>query len=70
MRMRTIILAVILSGCASPTIWWTKPGFDMAQFRQDDYACTQDAFNTRWGSSGVLYRQCMMARGYNERTPP
>lgn len=64
--MKVIILALVLAGCAADPIWWTKAGFDMQTFRQDDYACTKDANETRWGSSAALYRQCMTAKGYTE----
>jgi len=56
---------IVLAGCASDPIWWTKP--DMTHFDQDHYECERDA---NQAVAVSLYRSCMQARGYVETTPP
>jgi hypothetical protein len=74
---------VLLSGCTGPTYNYSKAGSNLADFRQDSYACVQEP-RMSWGASGnpvivgastdakqeaTLYRMCMEARGWTADAP-
>jgi hypothetical protein len=45
----------LLSGCTGPTYSYSKAGSDVADFRQDSYACVQEprvAWGVSWGVNG------------------
>ncbi len=43
MRKLPFFLSVILTGCASPTLYWTKSGFDPARWAADNTVCERQA---------------------------
>ena len=68
----------LLSGCTGPPYSYSKAGSDVADFRQDSYACVQEP-RLSGGASGTpmivggrtdgkreakLYRMCMEANGW------
>ena len=74
---------VLLSGCTGSTYSYSKAGSNVADFRQDSYACVQEP-RMSWGASGnpmivgastdakqeaTLYRMCMEARGWTADAP-
>jgi hypothetical protein len=78
-RFMALVLGVVLfAGCAGPTYSYSKAGSNVADFRQDSYACVQEP-RMSWGAGGnpmivgtstdakqeaILYRMCMEARGW------
>jgi hypothetical protein len=78
-RFMALVLGVVLfTGCAGPTYSYSKAGSNVADFRQDSYACVQEP-RMSWGAGGnpisvgastdakqevTLYRMCMEARGW------
>jgi hypothetical protein len=78
-RFMALVLGVVLfAGCAGPTYSYSKAGSNVADFRQDSYACVQEP-RMSWGAGGnpmiggastdakqeaTLYRMCMAARGW------
>jgi hypothetical protein len=80
LRLAALVLSAwgLLSGCTGPTYSYSKAGSDVADFREDSYACVQeprvslaDTGNPMTvGASidakrqGKLYRVCMEARGW------
>ncbi len=78
-RFMALVLGVVLfAGCAGPTYSYSKAGSNVADFRQDSYACVQKP-RMSWGAGGnpmivgastdakqeaTLYRMCMEARGW------
>jgi hypothetical protein len=75
---------VLLVGCTGPPIYsYSKADSDVADFRQDSYACVQES-RISWGASGTpmsvgastdgkreahLYPMCMRARGWTAEAP-
>jgi hypothetical protein len=73
-----ILGTVLLSGCADPIYSYSKPGGNLADFKQDSYACVQDSRLSSGVASELmstaaqvdtkrdanLYRMCMEARGW------
>ena len=73
----------LLSGCTSPIYTYSKGGAEVADFRQDSYACVQEPRMSA-GASGnprsvgastdgkresKLYRKCMEANGWTAEAP-
>jgi hypothetical protein len=85
LRLATLVFSAwgLLSGCTGPTYSYSKAGSDVADFREDSYACVQeprvslvDTGNPMTvGASidakrqGKLYRVCMEARGWTAEAP-
>jgi hypothetical protein len=79
----TVLAALALPACASPTIW-DKAGGTQAGFNQDSYRCQRESMtgvaytgiNSGYGFSTVIgqptsdqgmYDMCMRAAGYTPR---
>ena len=67
-----ILGTMLLSGCADPIYSYSKPGSNLADFKQDSYACVQDPRLSSRAASELmstraqvdLYKRCMEARGW------
>lgn len=80
LRLASLALAIFVTGCATPELFWKfPPGGDQQAFQKDEYACLQEsqqqssnanvnAFGGTAQSGSVtnhgLYQACMRARGY------
>ena len=74
---------VLLAGCAGPLYNYSKADSDVADFRQDSYACVQEPrissgaggtpMSVRASTDGKreaqLYHMCMSARGWTAEAP-
>jgi hypothetical protein len=84
LRLAALVFSawVLFAGCTGPTYSYSKTGSNVADFRQDSYACVQEP-RMSWGASGnpmivgastdakqaTLYRMCMEARGWTAEAP-
>ena len=67
---KTIAIAssVLLGGCAQT--YWTKPGFNAADWQRDNYECERDArmsaasFGGNVFSAVDFFNRCLRAKGY------
>jgi hypothetical protein len=77
MRRLLVVLVVLAALPACHRIYWTKPGFNAADWQRDNYECERDArmsvlsFGT--GIAGALneqgfYNRCLTAHGYYQVT--
>ncbi len=60
--MRTALLCLLLTACATPN--WTHPTKGEDQRRADQYECDRDSFVASNLAQLGLIRQCMEARGW------
>jgi uncharacterized protein YceK len=62
--MRSLLLVLLLSGCASV---WVNPDKNEAQFTEERYACERDAAPVQdmIRASGMFAR-CMQAKGWRK----
>lgn len=66
----TIVLAVLLAGCASPV--WVKEGSTQQEFQTAQYECERDQRQSGYYGPGLIgaytarefFRRCMMAKGF------
>lgn len=72
MKKLTIIIAVLLSGCASPEYLY-KPGITQADSNKEASECQLEALKVKASASSYLvgdayadkaYRLCMSGKGY------
>jgi len=73
-----ILGTVLLSGCADPIYSYSRPGSNLADFKQDSNACVQDSRLSSGAARELmstttqvdtkrdanLYKRCMEARGW------
>jgi hypothetical protein len=85
LRLAPLVFSVwaLLSGCTGPTYNYSKTGADVADFRQDSYACVQEprlsggasvtpmivGAGTDGKREAKLYRMCMEANGWTAEAP-
>jgi hypothetical protein len=69
------VLGTILAGCAT---YWTKPGFNPADWNRDRYECERDMRQSGYYGSGLFgainaqnfFEECLVARGYYKTRRP
>lgn len=77
MNKLIVVLALFLSGCATPGMW-TNPDKNQAQFEEDRLSCWQAgeqyAANISAHGNPILInqraRECMTAKGYKWQAKP
>jgi len=71
LRLAAVVFSawVLLSGCAGPTYSFSKPDGRSMDFKQDSYACVQDASIDAKRQANRLYKMCMEARGWTAEAP-
>ena len=73
MRM-TVLLALLLAGCASLESGWTKPGSTKQQFKADDSFCEAQGYERANVINimhySVVYAACMGDKGWTAVAPP
>jgi hypothetical protein len=70
LRLAAVVFSgwVLLSGCTGPTYSYSKPDGSPMDFKQDSYACVQDASIDAKRQANRLYKMCMEARGWTAET--
>jgi hypothetical protein len=69
MRKVLCLLALTLAGCQA---YWTKPGFNQADWNRDKYECERDMRQSGYYGTGIIgainaqdfFEECLVARGY------
>lgn len=53
--LRVVMMAMVISGCATTPMVWYKTGVTQQEFKRDNYECTQQS-RTQWsgGGSGLI----------------
>jgi hypothetical protein len=71
LRLAAVVFSawVLLSGCTGPTYSYSKPDGSPMDFKQDSYACVQDASIDAKRQDNRLYKTCMEARGWTAEAP-
>ena len=71
LRLAAVVFSgwVLLSGCTGPTYSYSKPDGRPMDFKQDSYACVQDAIIDAKRQANRLYKICMEARGWTAEAP-
>lgn len=73
-----VTLAVVVTGCASQRVAYTKPGVTEAERRRDETACLQRSLGGHPERVHILapvvidrevFTSCLESRGYSASTP-
>jgi hypothetical protein len=73
-RVIVLSLAAIVAACA--TAYWTKPGFNAADWNRDRYECERDMRQSGYYGAGLVgeinasafFERCLVAKGYFKTT--
>jgi len=66
---RLLLLSLAVAGCQT---YWTKPGFNQADWNRDRYECERDMRQSGYYGGGIVgainaqdfFEECLVARGY------
>jgi hypothetical protein len=69
------LFGIAAAGCART--YWTKPGFNQADWNRDSYECERDMRQSGYYGSGLIgalnaqdfQEPCLVAKGYYKSTP-
>ncbi len=72
-RRLYLLVPAFLIGCQT---YWTKPGFNQADWNRDRYECERDMRQSGYYGSGIIgginaqnfFEECLVARGYYKTT--
>ena len=69
-----VLLAITVAGCTRT--YWTKPGFNQADWNRDSYECERDMRQSGYYGAGLVgvinaenfQERCLVAKGYHKVT--